>query len=122
MALFVFTSPVPVVSGLPPSGSWQDLKDHMREAGDVCFADVQPDGEGVVEFLRREDMEYALRRLDGTEFRSHQVTHSIIESLTVRFIRFYIIMQNWGLNHFYDLQQLSEPITILISIISYRTN
>ncbi|XP_058014152.1 serine/arginine-rich splicing factor 9 isoform X2 [Ahaetulla prasina] len=23
-----------LVSGLPPSGSWQDLKDHMREAGD----------------------------------------------------------------------------------------
>ncbi|XP_012696202.1 serine/arginine-rich splicing factor 9 [Clupea harengus] len=61
-----------IVTGLPPTGSWQDLKDHMREAGDVCFADVQRDGEGVVEFLRREDMEYALRRLDGTEFRSHQ--------------------------------------------------
>ncbi|XP_071322529.1 serine/arginine-rich splicing factor 9 [Trachinotus anak] len=61
-----------IVTGLPPTGSWQDLKDHMREAGDVCFADVQRDGEGVVEFLRREDMEYALRRLDRTEFRSHQ--------------------------------------------------
>ncbi|XP_035632226.1 serine/arginine-rich splicing factor 9 [Oncorhynchus keta] len=61
-----------IVTGLPPSGSWQDLKDHMREAGDVCFADVQRDGEGVVEFVRREDMEYALRRLDRTEFRSHQ--------------------------------------------------
>lgn len=46
----------------------------MREAGDVCFADVQRDGEGVVEFLRREDMEYALRKLDRTEFRSHQVS------------------------------------------------
>uniref|UniRef100_A0A4W5N423 Serine/arginine-rich splicing factor 9 n=2 Tax=Hucho hucho TaxID=62062 RepID=A0A4W5N423_9TELE len=63
-----------IVTGLPPSGSWQDLKDHMREAGDVCFADVQRDGEGVVEFVRREDMEYALRRLDRTEFRSHQVS------------------------------------------------
>ncbi|XP_063068120.1 serine/arginine-rich splicing factor 9-like [Engraulis encrasicolus] len=65
-----------IVTGLPPTGSWQDLKDHMREAGDVCFADVQRDGEGegegVVEFLRREDMDYALRLLDGTEFRSHQ--------------------------------------------------
>lgn len=50
------------------------MKDHMREAGDVCFTDVQRDGEGVVEFLRREDMEYAMRRLDRTEFRSHQVT------------------------------------------------
>ena len=67
------------VTGLPQSGSWQDLKDHMREAGDVCFADVQRDGEGVVEFLRREDMEYALRRLDRTEFRSHQVSSSANE-------------------------------------------
>ena len=29
-----------IVSGLPPTGSWQDLKDHMREAGDVCYTDV----------------------------------------------------------------------------------
>nr|KAG5700360.1 hypothetical protein BaRGS_029612 [Batillaria attramentaria] len=41
---------------LPPTGSWQDLKDHMREAGDVCYADVFKDGTGVVEFLRYEDM------------------------------------------------------------------
>ncbi|KAM9306543.1 serine/arginine-rich splicing factor 9-like [Pholidichthys leucotaenia] len=71
-----------VVSGLPASGSWQDLKDHMREAGDVCFADVQQDGTGIVEFLRREDMEFAIRRLDRTEFRSHQGE--------VRFIRVYM--------------------------------
>ncbi|PSN36037.1 Serine/arginine-rich splicing factor 1 [Blattella germanica] len=45
--------------GLPPSGSWQDLKDHMRKAGDVCFANVFKDGIGVVEFLRYLDMEYA---------------------------------------------------------------
>ncbi|XP_050779621.1 serine/arginine-rich splicing factor 9 isoform X2 [Gopherus flavomarginatus] len=62
-----------LVSGLPPSGSWQDLKDHMREAGDVCYADVQKDGMGVVEFLRKEDMDYALRKLDDTKFRSHEL-------------------------------------------------
>lgn len=45
----------------------------MREAGDVCYADVQKDGMGVVEFLRKEDMEYALRKLDDTKFRSHEV-------------------------------------------------
>ncbi|VUZ39208.1 unnamed protein product [Hymenolepis diminuta] len=45
-----------LVTNLPPSGSWQDLKDHMREAGDVGFADVFKDGSGVVEFLRYEDM------------------------------------------------------------------
>ncbi|RWS03355.1 hypothetical protein B4U79_08406 [Dinothrombium tinctorium] len=49
-----------VVSGLPPTGSWQDLKDHMREAGDVCYADVYKDGTGVVEFLRYEDMKVKL--------------------------------------------------------------
>ncbi|CAI5643579.1 unnamed protein product [Oreochromis niloticus] len=61
-----------IVSGLPPSGSWQDLKDHMREAGDVCYADVYRDGTGVVEFVRKEDMTYAIRKLDNTKFRSHE--------------------------------------------------
>jgi len=61
-----------LVSGLPPSGSWQDLKDHMREAGDVCYADVFKDGTGVVEFLRKDDMKYAVRKLDDTKFRSHE--------------------------------------------------
>ncbi|XP_020330480.1 serine/arginine-rich splicing factor 1A isoform X2 [Oncorhynchus kisutch] len=61
-----------IVSGLPSSGSWQDLKDHMREAGDVCYADVFRDGTGVVEFVRKEDMTYAVRKLDNTKFRSHE--------------------------------------------------
>ncbi|KAL3244293.1 hypothetical protein MRX96_018914 [Rhipicephalus microplus] len=54
------------------SGSWQDLKDHMREAGDVCYADVFKDGTGVVEFLRYEDMKYAVKKLDDSRFRSHE--------------------------------------------------
>ena len=61
------------VTGLPPSGSWQDLKDHMREAGDVCYSDVFKDGTGVVEYMRREDMKYALKKLDDTKFKSHEV-------------------------------------------------
>ncbi|XP_072311576.1 serine/arginine-rich splicing factor 9 [Eucyclogobius newberryi] len=67
-----------MVTGLPASGSWQDLKDHMREAGDVCYTNVERSGEGVVEFVRRDDMEYAVRRLDRTEFRSHQGETSFI--------------------------------------------
>ncbi|XP_037699364.1 serine/arginine-rich splicing factor 9-like [Choloepus didactylus] len=67
-----------IVSGLPPSGSWQDLKDHMREAGDVCYADAQKDGMGMVECLRKEDMEYALHKLDDTKFRSHEGETSYI--------------------------------------------
>lgn len=62
-----------VVLGLPSTGSWQDVKDHMREAGDVCYADVFKDGTGVVEFLRYEDMKYAVRKLDDSKFRSHEV-------------------------------------------------
>lgn len=62
-----------LVTGLPSSGSWQDLKDHMREAGDVCFADVYKDGSGVVEFLHYDDMKYAIRKLDDSRFRSHEV-------------------------------------------------
>ncbi|VDP93254.1 unnamed protein product [Echinostoma caproni] len=61
-----------IVTGLPPTGSWQDLKDHMREAGDVGYTDVFRDGTGVVEFLRYEDMKYAIRRLDDSKFRSHE--------------------------------------------------
>ncbi|OWF39774.1 serine/arginine-rich splicing factor 1-like [Mizuhopecten yessoensis] len=61
-----------LISGLPPTGSWQDLKDHMREAGDVCYADVYKDGTGVVEYLRNDDMKYAVRKLDDTKFRSHE--------------------------------------------------
>ena len=61
------------IPGLPPTGSWQDLKDHMREAGDVCYADVYKDGTGVVEFLRYDDMKYAARKLDDSKFRSHEV-------------------------------------------------
>jgi len=62
-----------VDTGLPPTGSWQDLKDHMREAGDICYADVFHDGTGVVEFVRYEDMKYAVKKLDDTKFKSHEV-------------------------------------------------
>nr|SVE75488.1 EOG090X0HR1 [Daphnia dolichocephala] len=61
-----------IVTGLPPTGSWQDLKDHMREAGDVCYADTYKDGTGMVEFLRYEDMKYAIKKLDDSRFRSHE--------------------------------------------------
>jgi len=66
------------VSGLPRSGSWQDLKDHMRKAGDVCFADVYKDGSAIVEFLRYEDMKYAIRELDDSKFCSHEGESSYI--------------------------------------------
>ena len=63
-----------IITGLPPTGSWQDLKDHMRDAGNVCYADVFKDGTGVVEFIRYDDMKYALKNLDDTKFKSHEVS------------------------------------------------
>lgn len=45
----------------------------MREAGEVCYADVFKDGTGVVEFLRYDDMKYAIKKLDDSRFRSHEV-------------------------------------------------
>lgn len=60
------------ITGIPASGSWQDLKDHMREAGNVSFADVYKDGTGVVEFTQYEDMKWAIKNLDDTKFRSHE--------------------------------------------------
>ena len=54
------------------------MKDHMREAGDVCYTDVYKDGTGVVEFMRYEDMTYAARKLDDSKFRSHEGETSYI--------------------------------------------
>ena len=109
-----------IVTGLPPSASWQDLKDHMRKAGDVVYTDVDHRGGGIVHYgtrytllhmlnsvsfsplvlrhrmlvfscstsshravyclysrlpvvysaISRDDMDYALRKLDESEFRN----------------------------------------------------
>jgi len=58
-----------IVTNLPRRCSWQDLKDFMRKAGDVVFADIDSYGDGVVEFSNREDMERAVDKLDGELFR-----------------------------------------------------
>lgn len=64
-----------IVSNLPRDTSWQDLKDFGREAGQISFADISRDrpGEGVVEYATKEDMELALRKLDGATIRGHVV-------------------------------------------------
>lgn len=51
------------VSNLPAGSSWQDLKDVMRSAGEVGFANVTG-STGVVEFSCVEDYERALRTLE----------------------------------------------------------
>ncbi|KAL4311588.1 hypothetical protein GQ457_01G053760 [Hibiscus cannabinus] len=62
-----------LVTGLPSSASWQDLKDHMRRAGDVCFSQVFRDGggtTGIVDYTNYDDMKYAIKKLDDSEFRN----------------------------------------------------
>lgn len=39
----------------------------------MCYADVFKDGTGVVEFIYYDDMKYAIKHLDDTKFRSHEV-------------------------------------------------
>ncbi|KAL8545527.1 hypothetical protein ACS0TY_005616 [Phlomoides rotata] len=62
-----------LVTGLPSSASWQDLKDHMRRAGDVCFSQVYRDRDGmrgIVDYTNHDDMKYAIRKLDDSLFRN----------------------------------------------------
>ncbi|KAK8711520.1 hypothetical protein V6N13_146802 [Hibiscus sabdariffa] len=62
-----------LITGLPSSASWQDLKDHMRRAGDVCFSQVFRDGSGttgIVDYTNYDDMKYAIKKLDDSEFRN----------------------------------------------------
>ncbi|CDS14194.1 hypothetical protein LRAMOSA06364 [Lichtheimia ramosa] len=63
------------VEDIPSGTSWQDLKDLMRKAGEVTFADIirSRPGEGVVEFAHRSDMEYALRKLDDAELNGQRI-------------------------------------------------
>ena len=59
------------VYGLPGTASWQDLKDHMRSAGDIGFADMNKDGPepvGLVDFSAPEGKAEALARLNGSTF------------------------------------------------------
>jgi len=67
------------VSGLPSTGSWQDIKDHLREAGDVYYAEVYGDGTGIVEFARQKDADYAVKYLDNTKFKSHEGEQAYIK-------------------------------------------
>ncbi|KAG8663528.1 serine/arginine-rich-splicing factor SR34 isoform X2 [Manihot esculenta] len=62
-----------LITGLPSSASWQDLKDHMRRAGDVCFSQVFRDGSGttgIVDYTNYDDMKSAIKKLDDSEFRN----------------------------------------------------
>ncbi|XP_076317182.1 serine/arginine-rich splicing factor 4-like isoform X4 [Tachypleus tridentatus] len=64
-----------IVENLSSRVSWQDLKDYMRQAGEVTYADAhkQRRNEGVVEFATYSDMKNALDKLDNTELNGRKV-------------------------------------------------
>ncbi|CAL8369497.1 unnamed protein product [Lota lota] len=64
-----------IVQNLSTRCSWQDLKDLMREAGEVTYADAHKERthEGVVEFYSRSDMRRAVDRLDGKDVNGRKI-------------------------------------------------
>jgi len=64
-----------IVENLSSRVSWQDLKDFMRSAGEVCFADAHRNrrNEGVVEFTSQEDVDNVIRKLDGHELNGREI-------------------------------------------------
>ncbi|XP_050501441.1 serine-arginine protein 55-like [Diabrotica virgifera virgifera] len=64
-----------LVENLSSRISWQDLKDYMRQAGEVTYADAhkQHRNEGVVEFASYSDMKNAIEKLDDTELNGRKL-------------------------------------------------
>jgi RNA recognition motif-containing protein len=67
------------VGNLSYETSWQNLKDHFRQCGDVDHAEVVEDGNGkkkgfgTVRFFNSKDANDAIRRLDGGEFQGRRL-------------------------------------------------
>lgn len=64
-----------IIENLSSRVSWQDLKDYMRQAGDVCYADAHRTkrNEGTVEFATYKDMKNALTKLNDTELNGRRI-------------------------------------------------
>merc|ERR1712048_721463 len=64
-----------IVKNLSSRVSWQDLKDYMRQAGEVTYADAHKPrrNEGCVEFASERDMKTALDKLDGAELNGRRI-------------------------------------------------
>ena len=64
-----------LVENLSSRTAWQELKDYMKKAGEVlyCKAHHERSGEGMVEFVKKSDMEWALDRLDGTDLDGRKI-------------------------------------------------
>lgn len=72
------------VENLSSGVSWQDLKDYLRPAGEVTFADAHKKykNEGIVEFASHEDMKNAIRKFDDTVLNGRRIR--LIEDKSTR--------------------------------------
>jgi len=67
------------VGNLSWATSWQDLKDHMRDAGEVQYAKILQDrdgrskGCGIVEFTEVEGAKDAIEKLTDTELKGRKI-------------------------------------------------
>jgi len=64
-----------IIENLSSRVSWQDLKDYMRQAGEVTYADAHKDtrGEGIVEFACGADLRRAMDKLDDTDLNGRRI-------------------------------------------------
>jgi len=59
--------------------AWQDLKDHMRDAGEVVFSEVMTEGDGrskgcgIVEFATAEGAKEAITNMTDTELKGRMI-------------------------------------------------
>jgi len=63
------------VENLSSRVSWQDLKDYMKKAGEVTYADAHKlnRNEGIVMFATRADMKNALRMFDNADINGRRI-------------------------------------------------
>eukprot|EP00210_Caulerpa_lentillifera_P001652 g1588.t1 len=62
------------IQNIPPNATWPDLKDFLRNAGEVQFADVVGPGLGIGEFATPQERANVIRELNGKEFKGNRVT------------------------------------------------
>jgi len=73
-----------IVENLSSRVSWQDLKDFMRSAGEVTYADAhkRERNMGIVDFNSYNDMKSAIDKLDGSDLHGRKIR--LVEDKTRR--------------------------------------
>ena len=67
------------VGNLTPEVTWQDLKDHMRQAGNVVHVDIPTDADGaskgyaIVEYENSRACSRAIREVNNTFLKGEQI-------------------------------------------------